>query len=57
MIRAEMGENGRAVAAFELARMYNPHIPGIDGEIARLKALGGDGPMGSSGCDDRTAKR
>jgi len=42
MIRAEMGENGRAVAAFELARRWNPHIAGIDGEIERLKALGGD---------------
>ena len=42
MIRAEMGENGRAVAAFELARKWNPHIAGIDGEIERLKALGGD---------------
>ncbi len=42
MIRAEMGENGRAVAAFELARKWNPHIPGIEGEIERLKALGGD---------------
>ena len=41
MIRAEMGENGRAVAAFELARRWNPHIPGIEGEIERLKALGG----------------
>lgn len=43
MIRAEMGENGRAVAAFELARKWNPHIVGIDGEIERLKALGGEG--------------
>lgn len=42
MIRAEMGENARAVAAFELARKWNPHIMGIDSEIARLKALGGD---------------
>lgn len=41
MIRAEMGENGRAVAAFELARRWNPHIPGIEDEIERLKALGG----------------
>jgi Flp pilus assembly protein TadD len=44
MIRAEMGENGRAVAAFELARKYNPHIVGIDAEIARLKELGGVAP-------------
>jgi tetratricopeptide (TPR) repeat protein len=43
MIRAEMGENARAIAAFELARKWNPHIAGIDGEIERLKALGGDG--------------
>ena len=42
MIRAEMGENGRAVAAFELARKWNPHIAGIDSEIERLKSLGGD---------------
>ncbi|TAJ90624.1 MAG: tetratricopeptide repeat protein [Reyranella sp.] len=42
MIRAEMGENARAVAAFELARKWNPHIAGIDSEIERLKALGGD---------------
>ncbi|KAF0103507.1 MAG: hypothetical protein FD144_2098 [Rhodospirillaceae bacterium] len=41
MIRAEMGENARAVAAFEMARRWNPHIAGIDGEIERLKALGG----------------
>ena len=43
MIRAEMGENDRAIAAFELARKWNPHIVGIDGEIERLKAMGGDG--------------
>ena len=30
MIRAEMGENVRAIAAFELARRWNPHIPGIE---------------------------
>ena len=51
MIRAEMGENVRAIAAFELARRWNPHIPGIESEIERLKALcgaeGGDGdPLG-----------
>ena len=59
MIRAEMGENGRAVAGFELARKYNPHIVGIAEEIARLKALGGD--VSSSdplGCGPpRTASR
>jgi tetratricopeptide (TPR) repeat protein len=61
MIRAEMGENGRAVAAFELARRYNPHIVGIDAEIARLKELGGEalatdplgcGPAGVAGHND-----
>ena len=52
MIRAEMGENARAVAAFELARKWNPHIAGIDGEIERLKALGGDNTADSDplGC-------
>ena len=52
MIRAEMGENARAVAAFELARKWNPHIPGIDGEIERLKFLGGDkgGDVDPLGC-------
>ncbi|MEI7871695.1 MAG: tetratricopeptide repeat protein [Alphaproteobacteria bacterium] len=54
MIRAEMDENARAVAAFELARKWNPHIVGIDGEIARLKALAGasgtDGPADPLGC-------
>lgn len=54
MIRAERGENARAVAAFERARKWNPHIAGIDGEIARLKALGGDNgadadPLGCGG--------
>jgi tetratricopeptide (TPR) repeat protein len=57
MIRAEMGENARAVAAFELARKWNPHIVGIDGEIERLKALGGtpgsDGPADPLGCGQR----
>jgi len=52
VIRAEMGENARAVAAFELARKWNPHIAGIDGEIERLKALGGDKGEGADplGC-------
>jgi len=52
MIRAEMGENARAVAAFELARKWNPHIPGIEGEIERLKAVGGDKGEGADplGC-------
>ena len=57
MIRAEMGEYSRAVAAFELARKYNPHIIGIDDEIARLKAMGGDQPSDPLGCGQRTADR
>jgi tetratricopeptide (TPR) repeat protein len=57
MIRAEMGEYPRAVAAFELARKYNPHIGGIDDEIDRLKALGGDTPADPLGCTQRTANR
>ena len=55
MIRAEMDENARAVAAFELARKWNPHIVGIDAEIARLKALGGDTPADPLGCGQRIA--
>jgi tetratricopeptide (TPR) repeat protein len=57
MIRAEMGEPGRAVAAFELAKKYNPHIVGIDAEIERLKAKGGDTPEDPLGCGQRTAGR
>jgi tetratricopeptide (TPR) repeat protein len=57
MIRAEMGENARAVAAFELARKHNPHIGGIDAEIQRLKALGGDVPADPLDCGQRTAGR
>ena len=57
MIRAEMGEYPRAVAAFELARKYNPHIIGIDDEIDRLKAMGGDEPSDPLGCGQRTAGR
>jgi tetratricopeptide (TPR) repeat protein len=57
MIRAEMGEYPRAVAAFELARKYNPHIIGIDDEIDRLKAMGGDQPSDPLGCSQRTADR
>ena len=57
MIRAEQGEYARAVAAFELARRYNPHIPGIADEIERMKALGGDTPADPLGCDQRTAGR
>jgi len=57
MIRAEMGEYARAVAAFELARKHNPHIVGIDDEIARLKAMGGDEPADPLGCGQRTAGR
>ena len=57
MIRAEMGEYPRAVAAFELARKYNPHIVGIDDEIDRLKAMGGDEPSDPLGCGQHTAGR
>ncbi|HEX9328110.1 MAG TPA: tetratricopeptide repeat protein [Reyranella sp.] len=57
MIRAEMGEYPRAVAAFELAKKYNPHIVGIDDEIMRLKAMGGDTPADPLGCTQRTAGR
>jgi tetratricopeptide (TPR) repeat protein len=57
MIRAEMGEYPRAVAAFELARKHNPHIVGIDDEIDRLKAMGGDTPSDPLGCGQRTAGR
>jgi tetratricopeptide (TPR) repeat protein len=57
MIRAEMNEPARAVAAFELARKYHPHIVGLDAEIARLKALGGDVPADPLGCEQQTASR
>ena len=57
MIRAEMGEYPRAVAAFELAKRHNPHIIGIDDEITRLKAMGGDTPADPLGCTERTAGR
>lgn len=57
MIRAEMGEYPRAVAAFELAKKHNPHIVGIDDEIMRLKAMGGEAPADPLGCTQRTAGR
>lgn len=57
MIRAEMGEYPRAVAAFELAKKHNPHIVGIDDEIERLKAMGGDKPADPLGCTEHTAGR
>ena len=57
MIRAEMGEYPRAVAAFELAKKHNPHIVGIDDEIDRMKAMGGDMPADPLGCTERTAGR
>lgn len=57
MIRAEMGENDRAVAAFELAKKYHPHIIGLDVEIARLKALGAEPSDDPLGCSQRTAGR
>lgn len=57
MIRAQMKEPARAVAAFELAKKWNPHIVGIDAEIERLKAEGGDVPADPLGCGQRTAER
>ncbi len=57
MIRAQMNEPAKAVAAFELARKYNPHIVGIDAEIERLKAQAGNEPADPLGCDKRTASR
>ena len=58
MIRAQMNEPGRAAAAFELAKKYNPHIVGLDAEIARLKALGGDSSGDDPlGCGQHTASR
>ena len=57
MIRTEMGEPARAVAAFQLAKKYNPHIAGLDSEIERLKAEGGDVPADPLGCGERTASR
>jgi tetratricopeptide (TPR) repeat protein len=57
MIRAEMNEPARAVAAFQLAKKYNPHIVGLDAEIERQKALGGDVPADPLGCDQKTASR
>lgn len=57
MIRAEMNEPARAVAAFELAKKYNPHIVGLDTEIARLKAMGGDKPADPLGCEQQSASR
>jgi tetratricopeptide (TPR) repeat protein len=58
MIRAQMGEHARAAAAFELAKKWNPHIVGIDAEIARQKAeAGNDKPDDPLGCGQRTAGR
>lgn len=57
MIRAQTNEPGRAVAAFELAKKYNPHIIGLDAEIKRLKALGGEPSDDPLGCGQRTASR
>ena len=58
MIRSQMNEPARAVAAFELARKYNPHIVGIDAEIERLRAeSGGAVSADPLGCDQRTASR
>jgi len=57
MIRSQMNEPARAAAAFELARKYNPHIAGIDAEIERLKALGGEVSDDPLGCGQHTASR
>jgi len=57
MIRAEMNEPQRALAAFQFAKKYNPHIVGIDAEIERQKALGGDPPEDPLGCGQQTAGR
>jgi Flp pilus assembly protein TadD len=57
MIRAQMNEPARAVVAFQLAKKYNPHILGLDDEIERLKALGGDPPDDPLGCGQHTASR
>jgi len=57
MIRADMGESGRAVAAFELAKKWNPHIAGLDDEIARLKAQGAVAAEDPLGCQAQTAQR
>ena len=58
MIRAQMGEHARAAAAFELAKKWNPHIVGIDAEIARQKAeAGGEISNDPLGCGQRTAGR
>lgn len=34
-------------------RKWNPHIAGIDAEIERLKAMGGDAPADPLGCNQR----
>jgi tetratricopeptide (TPR) repeat protein len=57
MIRAQMNEPGRAVAAFQLAKKYNPHIVGLDDEIERLKAMGGEPSDDPLGCGQRAASR
>ncbi len=57
MIRADMGEPGRAVASFELARKWNPHIVGVDAEIERLKAQGAVAAEDPLGCNQHTASR
>jgi tetratricopeptide (TPR) repeat protein len=58
MIRAQMGEHARAAAAFELAKKWNPHIIGLDAEIARQKSeAGGEVSDDPLGCSQRTAGR
>jgi tetratricopeptide (TPR) repeat protein len=57
MIRRDMNEPARALAAFELAKKWNPHIAGIDTEIERMKALGGKVPDDPLGCGEHVASR
>jgi Flp pilus assembly protein TadD len=49
--------SGLGMIRAEMARKYNPHIAGIDDEITRLKAMGGDEPADPLGCAARTAGR
>jgi tetratricopeptide (TPR) repeat protein len=57
MIRRDMNEPARALAAFELAKKWNPHIVGMDAEIERMKALGGEVPADPLGCGQHIAGR
>jgi tetratricopeptide (TPR) repeat protein len=57
MMRRDMNEPARARAAFELAKKWNPHIVGLDEEIERMKALGGDVPADPLGCGEHVSSR